>query len=184
MQNDPSEVRTFAYYFAKKVIGDVAPDEIDAFDELAQDYYQNPDQSASANRGESDDALGFGLEEALIAFTPAVLAAAGQVFNYLLNQATDALKEEGGQALRRRIAAAFTPKPKQSGKPSAPAPASQPPAPVSPPQRPVQKAPPDFSRDQLSQMKQIALRELRKNGLPAPEAERVANAMVVKLAMI
>ena len=83
MWTDTAEGHNFIKNVSQDVVGEIAPEELELFGGLIQEYFTNPkppDLTAKVN----DEPLGFGLDAAdVVAMTPAVAAALKAVLDYL-----------------------------------------------------------------------------------------------------
>lgn len=77
----------------KTVVQDVAPEELLLFDDLMTQYRANPG-NAIKFQSYSDDPLGFGFEETIVAITPAVAAMATAILSYIINEVVKASQQE------------------------------------------------------------------------------------------
>ena len=141
---------------SKELVAEIAPEELDLFDELAAGYHANPNPP-DASRG-GDDALGFGLDAALIATSPAAMAAVSACLGYLLQVATDALKDQTKTAIQEQVKKLFAAK--KSG--------------------PAQL---HLDADQLARARSLAASEARRFGLSKADADRLADALAGRLAI-
>jgi hypothetical protein len=165
--NSPEE-RSFIIEISQSVVGEIAPEEMDLFDELMQEYFNNP-SPPDLSKQAKDDALGFGLGEVLLAFAPAVAAALRAVMDHLLGQAMNDVKEEGATAIRNRIKDLLNPE-KISETPDQ--------------QKKDKKNDSlDFSRGHLAAVRKIARAEAKKFGLTDEDAEKLAGVLIGKLAL-
>ena len=80
-----------------------SPRGIGAFRQTAQEYFLDPEGTLEA--GSREEAVGFGLELALI--TPAVLAIVTPVVKFLVSIVSDATKEEVGPVVKQWVRALF-----------------------------------------------------------------------------
>lgn len=86
---------------AREVMGQVAPEEIEFFDELAEEFYAPP---ATGKAPAGDEELAFGVEGMLVAVTPAAMAVIGAVLTFLANEIVlEVVKDEGGELLKKRL---------------------------------------------------------------------------------
>jgi hypothetical protein len=95
----PAAEQDLVRALAASVVGDLSPDELDVFDETAEEFFADPDEVLRA--GDKDEAVGFGLELALI--TPVVLAVVTSVVRFLASLLADAMKETARPALVRTL---------------------------------------------------------------------------------
>src|SRR5215211_3720307 len=105
---ETAEGRKLIEETSKSVVTQVAPEELELFDELLQDYFENP-QPSNPPASTHDDPLGFGLGEALVAVTPAAAAMASTVLSYLMTEAIKATQEESAAAIKKKLKALFNP---------------------------------------------------------------------------
>ena len=115
-----SEYRDLVVDLSKELIASTEPDEVDMFDDLAVEYFQDPtppDISASG----SDDALGFGLNELMVAASPAALAMVSVVMNYVVKVALDTFKDEGTALIKQKVKEWFQTRTEKSQPSSQPA---------------------------------------------------------------
>lgn len=83
------ESRELSTQLAKLVIERAAPDELLTFDEVAEEYYADPQSTLTLNK--KDEAVGFGLELALL--TPFALAVAEFVIGFVGDLLRDIAKD-------------------------------------------------------------------------------------------
>ena len=156
MWTETTEGREFIKEISLDVVTQVAPEELDLFDELVQEYFEDPsppDLSATV----SDDPLGFGLAETLVAVTPAATALVSVVLSYLLTEVIKATQEEGAAVLKRKIKKLFNPDSQEAS------PLTQP---------------------QLEQIKKLARKQAIQFGLNSKQAEQMAAALIGSLALV
>jgi hypothetical protein len=85
---------------ARVVVGRVAPEELGLFEETEADYFRDPRLTLKA--GARDEAVGFGLDMALL--TPYVLVAGVAVVRFLAAVVSDAVRDEVRDELKPVIA--------------------------------------------------------------------------------
>jgi hypothetical protein len=74
---------------AASAVGHLSPEELDVFDETAQEFFDDPENVLRSS--DKDEAVGFGLELAMI--TPVVLAVVTSVIKFLASIVAAATKE-------------------------------------------------------------------------------------------
>src|SRR4051812_7590548 len=114
MWTETTEGREFIQEISKSIVIQVAPEEVELFDDLVMEYFENPtppDLSASA----TDDPLGFGLSETLVAVTPAAVAIVSAVLSHLMTESVKAAQEESAEVIKKKIKALFSPEKKDEG---------------------------------------------------------------------
>ena len=157
MWNETTEGREFIKDISRQVVVQTAPEELDLFDELSQEYYQNPQPPRRAANAR-DDELSFGLEDTLIAITPVAMAMASTVMTFLVGQVVKAGKEESANLIQKKIKALFNPQPTPQG-------------------------PPPLTREQLQQVQELARGVAIQYGVKANQADKMATALVGSLAL-
>jgi len=164
MWTQTPEGRKLIWELSKGIVVEIAPEEMDLFDELVMEYFQDPtppDLSAKPK----DDPLGFGLGEVLIATTPAVAAMVDGVLNYLINEIVKAAQGESAELIKRKIKDLFNPKKEEK----------------------TDKSNEDdvvsLTKEQLEQVKKLARKQAIKFGIGSDKADRMANALIGSLAL-
>ncbi len=150
------EDRQLVIELSKKIVEQMAPEEADLFDEMIGDYFADPsppDLSAT----HSDDPLGFGLGELLVAVTPAAAAVASAAVGFIVSTLTKAAQDEGAEQIRSRQ--------KQVLDGHKEAAANKPP--LTPPQ--------------LEELRKVARDTAGRYGMDAEQADAMANAILVTL---
>lgn len=71
MWTETTEGRKFVQEISKSLVIQIAPEELDLFDELVEEYFQDP-TPPNVSSSTPDDPLGFGSAETLVAITPAM----------------------------------------------------------------------------------------------------------------
>ncbi len=155
MWTETTEGHKFIEEISRGIITQVAPEESDLFDELLQEYFDHP-QPPTPLTSASDDPLGFGLAETLVAVTPAAAAMVSAVLSYLLTEAIKAAQEESATAVKKKIKALFNSE---------------------------DEAPSPLTEEQLEQVKKLARKQAIQFGLNAKQAEKMANALIGSLAL-
>ncbi|TDK27901.1 hypothetical protein E2F48_01950 [Arthrobacter crusticola] len=89
------ELRELSTQLARLVIDRAAPDELLTFDEVAEEYYEDPQTTLMLNK--KDEAVGFGLELALL--TPFALAMAEFVVDLIGDLLRDVAKDVASPAI-------------------------------------------------------------------------------------
>ena len=88
-------MRMLTDHLAQQVLNQVAPEELVLYDETAQEYYADPQALLDPKR--RDEALGFGLELAMI--TPVVIAVAQSVMQWLAGAVVEAAVKESSPSV-------------------------------------------------------------------------------------
>ena len=145
---------------AREGVVEIAPEELLTFQRTADAYRKDPagtlDQSP---RGE--EALGFGIGEAVVLVSPVALAVAADVLKFVYSELREFVIQEGGEALADRLRRLF----QRDGARSQ-----------------VDDHAVDLSSEQLSRVHQIATERARQF-LPIEQAELLADSMAGALAL-
>lgn len=136
---------------SREVVGDIAPDELDMFDELAEEHFEDPNPpTAEVTRG--GGALSFGAGELLSASTPIIIAVMGVVLEFLLDIFREMVASQGADFAHNRIRSWFLTKDK-----------------------------PDLTAEQINQTRMAAKAEAVRYGLSDEQAEQMADAIMKRL---
>jgi hypothetical protein len=168
MWTETTEGRAVIKEISKGVVTQIAPEELDLFDELAQEYFEDPtppDLSSPAR----DDALGFGLAETVVAVTPTAMAMVTAVLGYLLTEAIKVTQQEGATAIKAKIKALFNPEEDANQAEGS--------------TTKKDKDFPPLTKEQLEQVNKLARRQAMVFGLDAEQAKLMANALIGSLAL-
>lgn len=144
---------------AKQLVETVAPEEAAMFPILAQAYLSDPKRALSNNK-DRDEALGFGVLEAMTPATPWAMLVAGAAIKYLTERAVGGALGLGRQAVvggvRRLVGLG-----RESGS----------------------DGPAALDREQLVEVRRVAVDTARQAGLSARKAETLADALVGRMAV-
>lgn len=138
---------------SRDLVTQVAPEEMEMFDDLLQDYFQYPTPPDAG-----DDPLGFG-GDVLVVVTPVVTAVVGAVVTFLWNEIVKTAKEEGSAFIAEKVKAFFHP-PKETQADSS-----------------------GLTRAQLQHIKEIVQKGAVRRGMRAKKAEDLALLVVAKIAL-
>lgn len=165
MWTDTPDGRKLIQELSKNIVVEIAPEEMDLFDELVAEYFHDP-TPPDLTAKPKDDPLGFGLGEVLIAVTPAATAMVNAVLNHLFTESVNAAKEESADIVKIKIKKLFHPERKDEK------PATKDDKEVRP-----------LNKEQLEQVKKLARKQAIKFGIHSDKAEKMANALVGSLAL-
>jgi len=140
----------------------LAPEELPLFRATSQAFLQNP-KRVLAGQNAGDDMLGFGVGEAAALLTPAVLAVASGVINFLIAEITKTARTEGRLLIQDTVRRLFKRFYVQTVT--------------------DQEQPPALTTEQLAQVQAIALQQARQMKLSDPRARVLADAIVGSLAI-
>ena len=161
MPSDLQDYESEVENISRDLVSELAPDELELFDDLAQEYRANPNPP-DATHG-TDSALGFGLDAGVVAMSPAVMAAVTGAFGFVVTIAADTLKEQSKTVIVAAVKKLFEAKKSE--------PAASEPAPIV------------LTPDQLREVQKIAAEQARRFGLKKDEAEKLADSLAGRLAM-
>lgn len=112
---DGQTMRVLTDELAQSILTEVAPEELALYAETAEEFYADP--QALLNPKRRDEALGFGLELAMI--TPVVISVAGTVLQWLANNVIDAAIKEASPSVMSYLRGLFR-RGEKDKKPTAP----------------------------------------------------------------
>lgn len=138
---------------SKRLVSKLAPEELEMFEELYAEYRANPVPPVDTD---NDDPLGFGVTEIMAAVTPAAGAAASATVSYLASEIIKSTKDESAVIIQDKIKALFNPDKKKA----------------------QADDPPPLSKESLEQIKKMAVKSARAQGLSPKRAEQMALALV------
>lgn len=154
MWTDTPEGREFVTHASYDLVAEVAPEELDLFDELIADYYTNP-SPVSKGQSSHDDPLAFGIDGILALATPAAAAMITAAISYIVQEVIKAAKDESAEAITAKIRSFFHPERKND----------------------------ELTTVQLQHIYDTGHATAVTFGLPAEEAKHLANALVTKFAL-
>lgn len=154
MWTEATEERQLITDLSKQMVTQVAPEELDLFDELIEEYFDDP-SPPDLSESDDDDALGFGLSGVVVAVTPAAAAAASSVLGYILSEVLKSAQEESAAVLANKVRKLFNPKDKAEA----------------------------LTTEQLRQVRRLALSQAKIFGMEAGQARSMADALVGSLAL-
>jgi hypothetical protein len=160
MWTNTSEGQKLIQEMSKDIVIEVAPEELDIFDELVMEYFQDP-TPPQVQSSQKDDPLGFGIEETLIAITPAAAAVANIVINHILTEFIKITESESSEAVKGKIKALF-----HSGN------------------KDQTNNPTPLTKDQLENIRKVARNQAIRHGVKADKADKIANALIGRLALL
>ena len=158
MWTESSEGHKLIQELSKRIVVEVAPEELDLFDELVTEYFEDP-TPPKESEPPKDDPLGFGIEETLIAVTPAATAVANIIINYLLAEVIKITESEQAENVKRKIKALFRSENKDKDGPA------------------------PLTKEQLQIVRKLARKQAIKFGIGPEKADRMADALVGSLAL-
>ena len=165
MWTETDEGRKFIQEVAKSMVVQIAPEELDLFDELVEEYLQDP-TPPDVSSAPPDDPLGFGLAETVVAVTPAAMAVVNIVLNHLMTESVKAAQEESSEVIKKKIKALFNPK-KIGDEPAGKAETELPP----------------LSKEQMEQVRKLARKQAIAFGIAPAKASKMVDALVGSLAL-
>lgn len=151
---------------ARDAVASTAPEELPLFRRTSEAYFEDPSQ-VLASPTSKDEALGFGVEAAVVLVSPAALAVASSVVQYLATEVGGALKEEVGPRIKDIIEGLF-----QRGDKATDGDDKE---------KAKKLEPPPLTPEQLDEVYRVANTVARRL-LPADRASTLADAVVGRLA--
>ena len=138
---------------SKDVVAQLAPEELEMFDEFVQEHFQNPEPSTK-----DDEPLGFG-GDVLVAVTPLVVLVVQAVFKFIGEEILKATKEESSALIAKKVKAIFNPSDESK------------------------EALPTLTKEQLETIKNLVRKEAQRGGMKRKKAEDMALIITARLAM-
>ncbi len=154
MLTETTEWRQLVVDLSKQMVTQVAPEELDLFDELIEEYFDNP-TPPDLSESDDEDALGFGLNELAMAITPAAAAAASSAVGYILSEVLKSAQEEGAAILAKKVRKLLNPEDKAEA----------------------------LTTEQLRQVRRLALTQAKIFGMESGQARSMADALIGSLAL-
>ena len=151
------EIKELIRGISRSTVTEIANEELPLFDELVDEYFNDPSYLEKVESGK-EDPLSFGLSEELIGTTPIVTAVISAVVTYLVSNVIKAASEEWNEELMENIKAFFGKK-EEKGK-------------FLP-----------LNVEQLKQVKKLARREARGYGMSKEDSDRLARCLVERLVL-
>jgi hypothetical protein len=148
---------------SRDVVASLAPTELPLFNAISREYAKDPEKATKSAQAR-EEPLGFGVALALPLLTPIVITVAEAVFKFIASEVLKATQQEAGAAIDQAVHQAAQ---KVTG--------AQPSAASTPATAPLTAA-------QLSEVRQVALNRALSLQLSRDQAERLADAMVARLA--
>jgi len=102
MDANSSEMRDLLEQLSRDIVTNVAPEELDIFDDLVEEYYDDP-QPPQPEEPTRDAALGFGAAEFITAATPAAMAMTSAVFSFAVQTLIQVAQNEGADIIRDKV---------------------------------------------------------------------------------
>ena len=152
-------VRT-ADELARRVVRKIAPEELPSFDVVAAPYLETPEPAARRLRQAHDDPLGFGLGDIIAMATPVIALVSGSVITAVSDSLGKAVHDGATGALRKAWR-------KLRGKPS----------------KPLELPATPLTREQLAEVRQVALDRALSLGVTQQKAEALADAVITALVL-
>jgi hypothetical protein len=140
---------------SKQLVEQFAPEELEMFDELYEEYQKHPTPPAVGPR--ADDPLGSGLGELIVAVTPAASAMATAVVTFVLSEVLKAAQDESSEKIKARVKALFNPKPKEKMTP--------------------------LTQEQLDRVQKLAAKRAVDFGLSPEKAKKMSLALIGSLSI-
>lgn len=97
------ESEELASRLSYEVIKEVAPDELDLFEDIKEEYLKNPDAFQEKNPKEKEKMLGFGGGIGGVFVTTTILPLIWGVIAHIGKAGVESLKKEGAKALEKKI---------------------------------------------------------------------------------
>ena len=163
---------------AREAVSQLSPQELPLFRASSRAFFKDPE---GIQTGGKDEMIGFGVGEAASMITPVVLAVTMDVVHSVSEQIKDTIKSEGGNLASDWLKLAF--KRYRPGKTDAQELGSTPPQTNAKPEKTTPPLPAPLTAQQLTLVRQTALKKARKLGLSEARAALLADAITGGLAV-
>jgi len=147
--------------FSRDLLVQLSPQELPSFRATSEAYFKNPEKTL-ASQGGKDEMLGFGTAEAVTLLAPVILAVSTEVVNFLSEEVQKSFKEESSGLVSEMVKKLFTKFRSEE----------------------AEKEPPPLTVEQLTQVREIALKKARLLKLSEARAKLLADAVVGSLATV
>jgi hypothetical protein len=183
---------------AKDLVAQLAPQELPLFRATSQAYFQNSDKLFKGQEPK-DEMLGFGVGESVTLLTPFILSILVEIVKYLSNEFASTVKMEGASYINDMVKQSFqkfrrqplqTKAPEEESETASVDPQgtvlSQPARTGAEPaglDRQEASAPPTLTKEQLTQIYEVALQKARDLKLSESRATLLADSVIGTLAL-
>lgn len=154
MLTETQEGRQLLAQLSKDLVSEIAPNELEHFDELLSNYYKHPPGKIHSN----DDQMGFG-GSIMVAATPVLAMALNGAVEYLITEVIKSAKAESAAIIAEKVKGFFI-REKES-----------------------QRQELSLSKEQLTTLKEIVKKELRRGGMNLKKSEDTALKIIARLAV-
>jgi hypothetical protein len=166
MWTKTTEGRELIQEISKRVVNQIAPEELDLFDELVLEYFQNPSLPDELSK-QKDNPLGFGLGETLIAISPAAAAMVNAVLSYLMTEVLKTAQDESAELIKKKVKELFNPEKDNDS------------AFVHKNKKDI----PPLTKEQLEQVRKLAIKQAMAFKVAPDKAQRMADSLIGTLAL-
>ncbi len=132
---------------SRNIVAEVAPEELDLFDDLAEEYYQDPELKRQHTRG-GEGPLSFGSVDMLPAATPIIMVVATVVLELMLDVLKEIVASKGADFATNKVRMWFT-----------------------------GKARADLTAKQINEIREISKQAVLQHGYSEEHAQKIADAM-------
>ncbi|MBL8080443.1 MAG: hypothetical protein JNM55_20905 [Anaerolineales bacterium] len=162
MWSNTMEGKKLVSEISKSVVIETAPEELDIFDELLDDYSE--DSNPGTNGHVRDNPLSSGLDERIVAITTIVIAMVKAILDFLTTESIKVVEAEGAEIVKKRIRDLLGRNKKNDRELSG-----------------EEKS--TFEKDQLNQIKKVAIKRAVQFGISRDKAEKLALAIIGTLTL-
>jgi hypothetical protein len=145
---------------ARRVVRKIAPEELPSFDVVAAPYLETPEPAARRLRQAHDNPLDFGLGDIVAMSTPVVTLVSGSVITAVADSLGETVRDGTAGALRRAWR-----KIRRE------------------PQQPLELPATPLTREQLAEIRQVAVDRALSLGVQQQKAEALADAVITALVL-
>jgi len=153
MWTDTPEGNQLIGEISKELVSQLAPEELEMFDELFQAHFENQGTSAG-----DDEPLGFG-GDLLVAMTPLVAIVVESVTRFISEEVIKATREESSALIAQKVKAILNPVKEKKG------------------------ALPALTKEQLETVRKLVRKEALRGGMNTKKADDLALLITARMAM-
>lgn len=152
------EIQSVIKEVSQNIVEQIAPEEIDVFDEISDAYFNHPHLLDQKNQKSKDDPIGFGVTGMIEMMSPATLSVVTAVVTFIVTQVWGATTSVLLDEYKGKIKSLFN---KKSDK----------------------KDVPTFTNEQLKRINDEAIKQALSSNLTEEQAKNIANGLIASMVL-